>query len=248
MRRSILTVMVVACGLVVSGCAELKQLRNQNAALNARLTESGDERDDLSRKLRLAESGRGELERKLGQAQSSEERLAKLLSEQEVEKQALEREKQGLRELIADIDIEGITTRSGPEGNVIELPNRILFALGEAALSNDAKKALDAIVDYLKKLKGQKIRIDGHTDGVPIVHTDWKDNYHLAAMRAHAVMSYLASKGIPGENMYLAGFGPNRPKVTPKSKAEPVAENRRVELLLVPERSGALTTDIGAEF
>jgi len=248
MRRSILVVLVVACGFVVSGCAELRTLKEQNAALSARLVECSDERDELSRKLRLAESGRKELEEELEQVRLSEEKLTRLLEEQKTQKQELQRQKEELQELIRDINIPGITAKSGPEGNYIELPSEILFALGEATLNDEAKKALDSIVAYLKKLKGQKIRIDGHTDGVPITRTEWKDNYHLSAMRAHAVMTYLASKGVPAKNMYIVGFGPNRPAVVPEEETEPVAQNRRVEILLVPERARDTETIIREEF
>ena len=81
----------------------------------------------------------------------------------------------------------------------------------------------------------QLIRVDGHSDGEPIKHSQWKDNYHLSAMRAHAVMQYLASQGVPAQNMYIVGFGPNRPLVEPVEPEAPMPKNRRVEILLVPQ-------------
>ena len=101
-----------------------------------------------------------------------------------------------------------------------------------------AKKSLDSIAQYLKDQTTQQIRIDGHTDGVPIKFSGWMDNYHLSAMRAHAVMKYLKARGISDERMYIAGFGANRPMVQPKKKTDPVGKNRRVEILLVAETGG----------
>jgi chemotaxis protein MotB len=138
--------------------------------------------------------------------------------------------------------VSGMSIEERPEGNFIVIENSILFESGEIELSDPARQTLSNTVvgylqDRLREHPEQQIRIDGHTDGEPISASGWKSNYHLAAMRAHSVMAYLASQGIPTSNMYIVGFGPNSPRVEPPEPTAPVAENRRVEILVAPRRA-----------
>jgi len=234
MKRPLLAIIAVGILWALAGCRGMQKIEDRDAALKARLQECSEQREKALRELRTAQDERDDLKGKLAEAQRAQAELAQLLGEQKALGEKREKEARELRELVKDLT--GVTTESRPEGNFIVLESEILFALGKAELNERAKKSLDSISDYLKTKKGQEIRIDGHTDGVPVKFSKWGDNYRLAAERAHAVMSYLASRGIPQERMYIVGFGPNRPRVKPKKKTDSMAVNRRVELLLVPER------------
>jgi chemotaxis protein MotB len=170
----------------------------------------------------------------LKKAKAKERDLNELLGKLQ---QAQQEREQQLKELQALVrDMGGMSVQSRPEGDYIVIENTILFDPGKIDLSEKARKTLDStVVAYLKKNADQMVRIDGHTDGVPIQHSAWKDNYHLGAMRAHSVMSYLMSKGIPPERMAIVGYGPNRPLVKPAQPKADTPKNRRVEILIVPK-------------
>ena len=78
---------------------------------------------------------------------------------------------------------------------------------------------LDAVASVLiGSYAGKTIRVGGHTDRDPIRKSGFKSNYHLGFERGYAVRDYLVKKGVASERIYLASYGPNRPRGT-KSKS-----------------------------
>ncbi len=242
MQRSLLLTVAGVCLLTLLGCAEfplvsrgkLVEVRGQKEMLQSRLQTCEAEKSKLLDELGRALTGRGELESKLREAQEKERELTQLLGRLQQAQQERDERLKELKELVKLYS--GVDVRKGPEGDFIVMENAILFALGSTELSDEARGILDStVVAYLKRYPDQEIRVDGHTDGVPIKVSAYQDNYHLSVMRAHSVMKHLRSRGIPAQNMYLAGFGPNRPEVEPPQPEAPVAENRRIEILLIPK-------------
>lgn len=234
MRGRQLAALALVGILAFVGCAQTDQLRQKNNRLKSRLQELENEKQNAEQQLSQAQDTIQSLRSELTEAQSAKEKMNELLEKQRQKKDKLQKQRQELEKLVKNLS--GVGVRSGKQGNYIVLEDKILFDLGKAELSQGAKETLDSIVQYLKKKTDQEIRIDGHTDGVPIEKTDWDDNYHLAAMRAHAVFDYLASKGIDPKRMHIAGLGPNRPRVEPPRPTAPVKKNRRVEILLMPQK------------
>ncbi len=228
-----LAVLALIGVLAFTGCGNVEKLRKRNSRLQERLNQVTNQKEDAQEQLNRANDTIESLRSQLSESQSAKEKLNKLLDEKQQKKQKLQKQRQELEKLVKNLS--GVGVRSGKQGNYIVLEDKILFELGKAQLSQEAKDTLDSIMSYLKNKTDQEIRIDGHTDGVPIEKTDWEDNYHLAAMRAHAVFDYLASKGIDSKRMHIAGFGPNEPRVKPPEPTAPVKKNRRVEILLMPE-------------
>lgn len=238
MRKKLLVLGVSVCVLAMSGCGLLKKRHDETEVLKQRLSECRDRNSGLEQDLLRLRGQKEGLEQALSEAQEKEQKLTELLGKLREDQDALQRQRLELQELVKDLS--GVSVVPGAEGNFIVLESEILFALGKAELSEKAKKSLDSIAEYLRKRPDQQVRIDGHTDGVPIRHSAWQDNYHLSAMRAQAVRRYLASKGVAEQRLYIVGFGPNRPRVEPENRTAPVAANRRVEILLVPERGGGI--------
>ena len=76
------------------------------------------------------------------------------------------------------------------------------------------------------------IRIDGHTDDIPISGGSFADNWELSQARALSVVRFLTDeRAVPPHRLAAVGFGEFRP-VNPDSTAEARAQNRRIELLL----------------
>ena len=113
----------------------------------------------------------------------------------------------------------------------------VLFPSGSAALSSEGRESLrpiaDAIIQLTDEIPGDidwVIRIDGHTDPVPI-RTTYPSNWHLSAARAISVVQWFEDLGVPSERLVAAGFGENHPIAEGRS-AEANARNRRIELKL----------------
>lgn len=130
----------------------------------------------------------------------------------------------------------GAAVRDTTEGPVVQLPEKILFDSGFAVIKKEGKSALKKIAEYLNSKPSALVRIDGHTDSDPIVKSKylWDSNHHLSVGRALSVFNYLVKKeGIDEGRIHVAGYGPNRPVASNKTK-EGKRQNRRVEFLILP--------------
>ncbi|MFT6462034.1 MAG: chemotaxis protein MotB, partial [Maricaulis maris] len=95
----------------------------------------------------------------------------------------------------------------------------VLFPSGSAALSNEGRESLRPIADAIIQLTDEipsdlewVIRIDGHTDPVPI-RTTYPSNWHLSAARAISVVNWMEDLGVPSNRLVAAGFGEHYPMV-----------------------------------
>lgn len=129
--------------------------------------------------------------------------------------------------------LAGVTASTNASGEVIvAVAGDVLFDSGRVALKSSAKSTLDQIARVLNdRYSGRMIRIAGHTDSDPIKKSKWKTNERLSAERAMAVESYLAKKGVSGDRMYSAAFGPSQPRGNKKS-------SRRVEIVVLNLSAG----------
>jgi chemotaxis protein MotB len=118
---------------------------------------------------------------------------------------------------------------SDKEGIVIRLSGSYLFDSGRAELKPNSLGILDAIAAELRALPND-VRVDGHTDSMPIDSPRYPTNWELSAARALTVTRYLTeSAGIPAARLTAAGYGEYRPLV-PNDTREHRALNRRVEI------------------
>jgi chemotaxis protein MotB len=76
------------------------------------------------------------------------------------------------------------------------------------------------------------LRVDGHTDNIPLSGTGpLKDNWELSSARATSVVRYFISEGVPAKRLVAAGFGEYQPLEDADTK-EARSKNRRIELKL----------------
>jgi chemotaxis protein MotB len=75
------------------------------------------------------------------------------------------------------------------------------------------------------------VRVDGHTDAVPIQSGRFASNWDLSLARALAVVRYLISQGVPPERLSANGFGEYQP-LDATDAPEAHRRNRRIELKL----------------
>ncbi len=116
---------------------------------------------------------------------------------------------------------------------VINLPENVLFASGNAVVNSDGRIALTNIADVLKDFTDRKFQIEGHTDSVPIKSSSFPSNWELSTARALSVLHLMIEKGVLSTNVSAAGFGEFHPRADNDTK-EGRALNRRIEIIMLP--------------
>ena len=123
-------------------------------------------------------------------------------------------------------------TRMG-DNITLNMPSGITFALNSSDLNAQFYNALDGVGMVLKEYEKTVIEVAGHTD------SSGSDQYNqaLSERRAQAVASYLASHGVKSQRLITVGAGESHPVASNDTEAGR-AQNRRVELTIVPATAG----------
>ncbi len=119
----------------------------------------------------------------------------------------------------------------------LSMPEKVLFDSGSAKIKKNGKKVLDRVAEMLKRVTDMQIRIEGHTNNVPMGrHSKPKfpSNWDLSTSRATTVAKYLKNDGIAPELLSACGYSEYRP-VASNETAEGKAKNRRIEIVLMPK-------------
>jgi len=197
------------------------------ALRKAQLAEADGSTAHLQRELAASKERSQEAQMKNAQKTQAElsqtkEQLAK---EQSARAAAEQRTKDALDRLAA----ANANVKKEPRGTVITLSGGVLFASGKSILLPGAQTSLNQVGDALKENPEAKILVEGHTDSTG----NESFNMELSRARAEAVASYLASRGLPKEQITSQGYGPSRP-VADNASPEGRANNRRVEIVVQP--------------
>lgn len=128
---------------------------------------------------------------------------------------------------------QGQVTISELKGKLtVNMEAAILFDSGKADVKTDGIAILLKMVPTLKEVKDKSIRIEGHTDNVPIRSAQFPSNWELSAARAINVAKYLQQQGLDPANLSAAAFSEFKP-VADNATKEGRAKNRRIEITLV---------------
>ncbi len=114
---------------------------------------------------------------------------------------------------------------------VIRMKSAILFAEAQAVLTPKAESALAGLAPLLARAPS-RLRVEGHTDDVPIHSAQYPSNWELSTARAISVIQYLEDHGIARDRLSVAGYGEFHP-FAPNDSAERRALNRRVEIVVL---------------
>ncbi|HBD19993.1 MAG TPA: cell envelope biogenesis protein OmpA [Arenimonas sp.] len=134
-----------------------------------------------------------------------------------------------LRESLRDSGVDVV--RQG-DNITLDMPEAITFGFDSASLNRGAYGVLDRVADTLKEYDQTIVEVAGHTDSVG------SDAYNqrLSERRAQAVADYLISRGVSGQRLMVVGAGEAHPVASNNTEAGR-AENRRVEITIVPIRA-----------
>jgi chemotaxis protein MotB len=174
---------------------------------------------------------------------ATEERKRRRL--EEAERKRLEAEAVDLAKYRSDFFAQLRDLLDGQDGVRIEgdrfvFSSEVLFAQGQADLSADGEAEITKVARILRDISNDipagidwVIRVDGHTDDIPLSGLgEFRNNWELSQARALSVVLYMVSfLGLPPERLAANGFGQYQP-MNPADTDEARAQNRRIELKL----------------
>ena len=123
-------------------------------------------------------------------------------------------------------------------GDRFVFQSEVLFQSGSADLGAGGKKQManlaKSLLELSKKIPDDIdwiLRVDGHTDSIPIFNEKFRSNWELSSARAISVVKFLIAQGISPQNLVAAGFGEFQP-IDNRSDEIALRRNRRIELKL----------------
>lgn len=120
-------------------------------------------------------------------------------------------------------------------GLVISFKDALLFRSGSAELTPTAREIIKEVGQPLVGIPNY-IRVEGHTDDLPINTSQFPSNWELSVMRATNVVHVLSeASGISADRLAAIGYGQNRPLVRNDSEQHR-AMNRRVDLVILKQK------------
>lgn len=161
---------------------------------------------------------------------SDEGELKPLVQSEEEKLQGIEGQ---VDEMIKQMGLEGsVSTSIEERGLVISFNDSIFFESAKADIMEDMKLKLVSLSTVLNKIDNY-IRVEGHTDNVPIRNEYFSSNWQLSSTRASNVVEYLINNGrISPDRLSAVGYGEYRP-VADNSTDQGRSKNRRVDILIL---------------
>lgn len=119
----------------------------------------------------------------------------------------------------------------------VSMVDKILFPSGESQITPEGVAVLERVGNVLKNTQDKIIRVEGHTDNVPIsskLRMQYPTNWELSNARATNVVRFLQDKvEIAPERLEAVGLSEYHPVATNET-AEGRSKNRRIEIILLP--------------
>ena len=201
---------------------EIAKLQKQASELEANAARIAKEREQLRQ------------EQSQLAATLEQERLAK---EEEITR--LTHTQEELSKSLQDEIAKGnITIQQVRDRLTINMVDRVLFDSGHTQVKPAGVKVLKQVGDVLNKISDKQIRIEGHTDNVPIsskLQDRFKTNWELSTARATTVVRYLIDQGgVDPQYLSAVGYADTHPLASNDSE-EGRSSNRRIEIVLYPK-------------
>jgi chemotaxis protein MotB len=126
-----------------------------------------------------------------------------------------------------------VTVATEERGLVLRFQESVLFKKSRADLLEGSKEVLQEVTSILKEIDNP-IRIEGHTDDLPINTPRFPSNWELSTARATNVLRFLIQEGLPGQRLSAVGYGEFHPLV-PNTSETNREKNRRVDIVIIRE-------------
>ena len=219
---------VILCSFLGSGCA-IHELRNVNRRLKGANDRLVSENNRLEQELAAAER----------EVVDKNTLIDKLRTELEKPSPGAVANASGPQKLPPLPEFPDVETRYTPQGILMRIDQKILFATGRASLSSKGRSVLTSLSQTLNSsYGGHLIRVEVHTDDVPVkrVKNQYPSNWELSTARACTVVRHLVEQGhLSPHRVYPAGFAEYKPVISGRTSSAR-QKNRRVEILILNER------------
>ncbi|MCK5167490.1 MAG: peptidoglycan -binding protein, partial [Rhodospirillaceae bacterium] len=123
-------------------------------------------------------------------------------------------------------------------GDRFVFQSEVLFSSGEANIGAPGTEQISRLAKTLLEVSARipedvdwVLRVDGHTDRVPILNEKFRSNWELSSARSISVVKQLIGEGVPPNRLVAAGFGEFQPIADGNDEAS-LRRNRRIELKL----------------
>lgn len=125
-----------------------------------------------------------------------------------------------------------VSVTTEERGIVLSFQDNVLFELGSARLTTRAREILDKVAPILADTPNY-IRVEGHTDNLPINNSRFPSNWELSAARAtNVVQELIREHGFAPQKLSATAYGEYRPRV-PNTSPENRQLNRRVDMVIL---------------
>lgn len=140
-----------------------------------------------------------------------------------------------MNEYIKENNLESsITLRLDERGLLVRFMDDVLFDSGKADLTPKAREIINKVAEIIRQ-NDKNIRVEGHTDNVPINTFRFPSNWELSTTRAVNVVKYLIEEeGIEAKRMSASGYSDQHP-VDDNSTSGGRQKNRRVDMVILRE-------------
>jgi chemotaxis protein MotB len=233
----VLLLSLAALVLVGPGCSTT-ELKNTNRRLKEANDRLVSENNRLEQELAAAEKDVAEKAKRIDSLQSDLEQ-SKTAAPSPAEEPRDRLPPPAIDGDLGDLNGQGIEVRRSPQGIHLRLKDQVFFSTGRATLSPKGQAILKTVAQKLNsKYRGQMIRVEGHTDDVPVnkVKNIYPSNWELSTARACTVVRYLVDHAsMKPTRIYPAGFAYYKPVVASKTPSAR-SQNRRVEVVILNER------------
>lgn len=132
------------------------------------------------------------------------------------------------------VSAESIKLERHAEGLTVLLQTKSFFTPGSDTLRPEALAILPGVVNILKQSQ-HKLRIEGHTDDMPIHNERFPSNWELSTARALSVLRFLILSGVAPERLAVAGLAEYKP-LQSNTTTEGRSRNRRVEIVILKKK------------
>lgn len=213
---------------LASQLADFSQLRTQNEQLE-------EEMHKLEVRLQHVEHLKKELEEVRAAREAQEAQLARVKGEVQTVGREIDRITKALEEKFG----KSLMVTQHQDRLVLTMLGQVLFESGEAHLTSLGLDIMKQVGEVLVTLPNKNIQVEGHTDNNPIygrLKQQYPTNWELSTARATTVLRFLIEQtGMDPQEFAATGYADTRPAV-PNDTEEGQAQNRRVEIVLYPER------------
>ncbi len=138
-------------------------------------------------------------------------------------------------ELKKEIETGKLDVTMEQRGLTVSFKEASVFKSGDDTISEEAYESVEKVAEAIDKLPNP-VRLEGHTDAVPIHTSRFRSNWELSAARSIALLELLTKKyNVPRDRLSIGGYADTAP-IESNDTADGRAKNRRVDIIILNQQ------------